>query len=256
MAQTEVVSDKVVAPAGRLAGKVALITGGTRGIGFAVAKAYAREGAKLVIVGRQSSELKTALQILKELGSDVTAAKVDLNGREACEGLYTAAIRSYGKIDILVNNAAVLGPRLPLLNYPASDWADVMRTNVDTVFWLTKATLGSMIPMNTGSIINVISGLAHGGRANWGAYSVSKAAVLNLTEVLAEEVKPYNIRVNAINPGATRTMMRAEAFPKEDPQTLPNPEDIVNSFIYLATDVSKGVTGQAFEAQDWVGQSF
>lgn len=256
MAQAAVLSEKVVAPAGRLKGKVALVTGGTRGIGFAVAKAYAQEGAKLIIAGRQSSELKLAIQILKEMGADATAAKVDLNSREACEGLYTAAIRSYGKIDVLVNNAAVLGPRLPIINYPADDWSQVMRTNVDVVYWLSKAALGSMIPLNTGSIINVISGLAHGGRANWGAYSVSKAAVLNLTEVMAEELKQYNVRVNAINPGATRTMMRAEAFPKEDPATLPTPEDIVNPFIYLASDVAKGVSGQAFEAKDWIGQTF
>lgn len=246
----------VVAPANRLAGKAALITGGTRGIGLAVAKAYVREGAKVVIAARDSDELKTAVGILKDLGGDVTAAKVDLKNRAAAEGLYTAAIRSYGKVDILVNNAAILGPQTEILRYPADDWDEVMRTNVDSVFWLTKAALSSMISSNSGSIINVVSGVGVKGRATWGAYAVSKAAVLNLTEVVAEEVARYQIRVNAINPGPTRTMMRAEAAPKEDPETLPAPEDIVNPFIYLASDVSRGVTGQSLEARDWFGRTF
>ncbi len=246
----------VVAPADRLKGKVALITGGTRGIGLAIAKAYALEGAKVIIASRTSSELKTALGELKELGADATGTKVNLNSWDSCKGLHTGAIRTYGKVDILVNNAAVLGPRESILKYPVDEWDKVMRTNTDVVFWMSKAALGSMIPENTGSIINVISGVAYKGRANWGAYSVSKAAVVNLTEVLAEEVATYNIRVNAVNPGPTATSMRAEAFPKEDPETLPKAEEITNPFIYLGCDVSKGVSGSSFDAKDWIGRSF
>lgn len=246
----------VVTPANRLAGKVALITGGTRGIGFAVAKAYVAEGAKVIIASRTSEELKIALNQLKDMGADATAIKANLTSRDACESLYTAAIRSYGKIDVLVNNASILGPMSTIVNYPPAEWAAVMDANLNAPFWLTRAVLGTMIPANTGSIINVTSGVAAKGRAKWGAYAVSKAALLNLTEVLADEVKGYNVRVNAINPGPTRTMMRAEAFPKEDPATLPAPEDIVNPFIYLASDVSKGVTGTALDAKDWFGRSF
>jgi len=252
----EEMSSAVVAPANRLKGKVALITGGTRGIGFAIAKAYVREGAKVVIASRTADELRTALSILKELGGDATATRVDLSNQAACESLYTAAIRAFGKVDILVNNAAVLGPLKPILNYPAEDWQSVMQTNVNVVFWMCKAALGSMIPANEGSIINVTSGVAEKGRAGWGAYSVSKAAVNNFTEVLAEEVQQYRIRVNAVNPGATRTAMRAAAFPKEDPNTLPKADDVVNPFIYLASEVSRGVTGQVFNSSDWMGRSF
>lgn len=246
----------VVAPANRLAGKAALITGGTRGIGLAVARAYVLEGARVVIASRNADELRTAIGILKDLGGDVTGTKVDLSSRAAAESLYTAAIRAYGKIDILVNNAAVLGAQAEILRYPADEWDEVMRTNVDAVFWMTKAALSSMISANAGSIINVISGVALKGRAGWGAYSVSKAAVLNLTQVVAEEAARYQVRVNAVNPGPTRTMMRAEAAPKEDPETLPAAEDVVNPFIYLASDVSRGVTGQALESRDWFGRSF
>ncbi len=248
---------KVVEPAGRLKGKVALITGGTRGIGFAIAKAFASEGAKLVIAGKSPRGIKDALKELKELGATATGTKVNLDGHHAAESLCTAAIRAYGKVDVLVNNAALLGPaRVPLDQYPVSEWDAVMRTNVDAVYYLSRAVLGSMIPGNMGSIINVTSGVAKKGRGGWGAYSVSKAAIDNLTEVMAEDVSKYNVRVNAINPGPTRTDMRASAFPGEDPNSLPHPDDIMNGFIYLASEVSKGVTGNIFEAKDWVGRSF
>lgn len=256
MSDVQTENSPVVEPANRLAGKVALITGGTKGIGLAVAKAFAAEGAKLVIAARDSQQLRISLNMLKELGAEATAAKADLESREGCEALYTGAIRQYGKIDILVNNAAILGPMEPIRDYPADEWSSVMRTNLDSVFWLSKAVIGSMVPNNGGSIINVISGVAFTGRAKWGAYAVSKAAVLNLTQVMADELKEFNVRVNAINPGPTRTMMRAEAYPKEDPKSLPAPEDIVNPFIYLGADVSKGVTGEALDSRDWIGKSF
>ncbi len=249
-------TNPVAAPADRLAGKVALVTGGTRGIGLAVAKAYVREGAKVVIASRTVSELKAALESLKELGGDVTATRVDLNSWETCQSLYMAAIRAYGKIDILVNNAGMLGPRVEILNYPNPDWSRVMRTNLDVVFWMSKAVLGMMVPGNSGSIINVSSGVAKSGGPRWGAYAVSKAAVENLTQVIAGEVKQYGVRANTVNPGPTRTMMREEAYPSEDPATLPRPDDIVNPFIYLAADASKGVTGVSLESSDWMGREF
>ncbi len=249
-------NSNVIAPAGRLQGKVAVITGGTRGIGLAVAQAYVREGAKVVIASRTSSELKIALGILKDMGAEATATKVDLHSEDACKALYFGTLRSYGRIDVLVNNAAVLGPLTPIGSYPGDDWAKVMQTNLNVVYWMSKAALGSMIPSNSGSIINVVSSVAKKGRANWGAYSVSKAAVVNLSEVMAEENAKYNIRVNCVNPGATRTMMRAEAMPREDPATLPSTDDVVNPFIYLATDVSRGLTGSVLDAKDWFGRQF
>lgn len=256
LVKENVVNNPVVAPANRLKDKVAVISGGTRGIGLAVAKAYVREGAKVVIASRSGAELKTALAELKDLGGDATATQVDLNSEDSCRMFINGALRQYAKIDILVNNAGILGPRTPILQYTTKDWDNVMRTNLDVVFWNTRAALGTMIPCNQGTIINVTSGVGTKGRAGWGAYAVSKAGVINLTEVVSEEVSKYNIRVNCINPGPTRTMMREEAFPQEDPNTLPKPEDIVNPFIYLASDVSRGVTGMVLESRDWVGRSF
>lgn len=252
----KVIPQPVVQPANRLAGKVALVTGGTRGIGLAVAKAYAREGAKVVIASRTSGELKTALEELKALGGDVVATKIDLSSWEACSALIASTLRTYATIDILVNNAAILGPRQKIINYPVDAWDEVMKTNLNAVFWLSKAALGTMIPNNGGSIINVSSGVAEQGRAEWGAYAVSKAAVENFSEVLSDEVASFNIRVNCVDPGPTRTMMREEAYPKENPETLPKPEDVVNPFIYLACEASKGVTGSVFKSKDWIGRSF
>lgn len=256
MTKEAVSKPAVVTPAGRLKGKVALITGGSRGIGLSVAKAYVREGARVVIAARTGDELKTALGILKDLGGDATGIRIDLDSAESCRSLYMGAVRSYGRIDVLVNNAGRLGPIAPIVNYPDDEWQAVMRTNTDCVYWLSKAVLSTMIPQNGGSIINVVSSVGEKGRARWGAYSVSKAAVINLTEVIAEEVGQYGIRANAINPGATRTMMRAEAFPGENPETLPSPDEIVNPFIYLASDASRGASGLTLEARDWMGRTF
>jgi NAD(P)-dependent dehydrogenase (short-subunit alcohol dehydrogenase family) len=112
-----------------------------------------------------------------------------------------------------------------------------------------------MVPQNAGSIINVSSGVGRRGREKWGAYAVSKFGIEGMTQVLAEEMKPYKIRVNSVNPGPTRTEMRAKAYPGEDPHTLPAPADITNAFVYLASDFSQGVTGEQFDARDWMGRA-
>ncbi|HMX62292.1 MAG TPA: SDR family NAD(P)-dependent oxidoreductase, partial [Candidatus Sumerlaeota bacterium] len=241
-AQDAAHTSSLVQPAGRLQGKVALITNGTRGLGFAIAKAYVREGAKVVVAGTVASELKVALDDLSELGGDATATKIDLSSQAACEQLYNGALRSYGKIDILVNNSAVVGPMVPIVQYSGRDWDDVIRVNLDTVYWLSKAVLGSMIPSNGGSIINITAAVAQRGRAKWGAYSVAKAGVENLTQILAEENSIYNIRVNCVDPGAL--------------DEVASLDEVLNPFIYLAADVSKGATGLHLASSDWVGRRF
>ncbi|MCC6547230.1 SDR family oxidoreductase [Candidatus Sumerlaeota bacterium] len=232
----------VVQPAGRLQGKVALITNATRGLGFAIAKAYVREGAKVVLAGSIASELKVALDELSELGGDATATKISLGSQAACEQLFNGALRSYGKIDVLVNNASVVGPMVPIVQYSPRDWDETLRGNLDVVYWLSKAVLGSMIPSNGGSIINVTASVAKRGRARWGAYSVAKAGVENLTEILAEETSIYNIRVNCVDPGALN-----------ESDSL---DEVLNPFIFLASDVSRGTTGLHLLSSDWVGRSF
>ena len=126
-----------------------------------------------------------------------------------------------------------------------------MRVNLTGVFFVTKEVLQIMIPRRQGSIINVSSGVGRVGKARWGAYAVSKFGLEGFTQMLAEEVNEFDIRVNAVNPGPTRTEMRAEAYPEENPMTLPTPDEITEVFSYLASDESLAVTGKSLDARDW-----
>jgi NAD(P)-dependent dehydrogenase (short-subunit alcohol dehydrogenase family) len=238
-----------------LAGKGALVTGGSRGIGRAVAAAYAGAGARVFICGRDEQSLADALTDLRQRGGAVKGAAGDVGAPEDAERIARAAISHCGAIHVLVNNASILGPREPIESYPVGDWNEVLRINLTGIFLITRAILPGMLAQRAGSIINVSSGVGRQGKARWGAYSVSKAGLEAFTQVLAEEVGAAGIRVNSVNPAATRTAMRAQAYPQEDPGTLPRPEDITRVFLYLASDASASVTGQALEARDWLRRS-
>jgi NAD(P)-dependent dehydrogenase (short-subunit alcohol dehydrogenase family) len=237
----------------KLINNVALITGATRGIGKAVAAAYLREGARLFICARNQQEVAATV---RELRYDNTDAQVDGcagdvgKENDVCQ-IVDAVIERFQTIDTLVNNASLLGPRVALVDYPFGQWEDVIRVNLHGVFLLSQQVVKRMIARRHGSIINVSSGVGRVGRARWGAYAVSKFGLEGLTQVLADEVKEFGIRVNSVNPGPTRTEMRAEAYPEEDPLTLPTPEQITPIFVHLASAQSENVTGQMLEAQDW-----
>jgi len=234
-----------------LAGKVALITGGSRGIGKAVAMAYAREGAKVFIAARRKADLKKAAEEIRSVGGAVSWCAADITKLKEVKRLVKEVCHAYGTIHILVNNASILGPREPIARYPLSSWQEVVKVNLTALFLVTQEALRVMIPQREGSIINLSSGVGRIGKARWGAYAASKFGVEGLTQVLAEEVKDYNIRVNAVNPGGTRTEMRAQAYPDEDPLTLPTPAEITGVFVYLASTESQGITGKSFDARDW-----
>jgi NAD(P)-dependent dehydrogenase (short-subunit alcohol dehydrogenase family) len=240
---------------GVLTGKVALITGGSRGIGKAVAIAYAKEGAKLFICARRRAGLARAAREIRAAGGEVSWLAADIAKAKEARRVVREARRRYGRIDVLVNNASILGPREPIARYPLAAWKEVIEVNLTALFLVTTEALGVMIPQREGSIINLSSGVGRTGKARWGAYATSKFGVEGLTQVLADEVKQSNIRVNAVNPGATRTAMRAEAYPHEDPLTLPAPEEITPVFVYLASSESSGVTGKSFDAREWINQS-
>jgi NAD(P)-dependent dehydrogenase (short-subunit alcohol dehydrogenase family) len=239
-------------PAGKLTGKVALITGASRGIGKAVALAYARESAKVFLCARSEADLGRAAGEIRTAGGEASFIAVDLARDGAGERVIREVERRYGAVDVLVNNAGILGPRAPIATYPTKAWKEVIQINLTSVFALTQAALRLMMARRKGSIINVSSGVGRIGKGRWGAYAVSKFAIEGFTQVLAEELKEWNIRVNALNPGGTRTSMRAEAYPEEDPATLPAPEEIAPVFVYLASDESAKVTGQSLDARDWI----
>ena len=237
---------------GKLTGKVALVTGGSRGIGRAIALAYAREGAKIFICARREQELKATADEIRASGGEAGWTVADISKTRDVKRLIRGVRHAYGAIHVLVNNASILGPRETIVRYPLSAWEEVLRVNLTALFTVTKEALGIMIPQKEGSIINLSSGVGRVGKARWGAYAASKFGVEGFTQVLAGEVREWNIRVNAVNPGGTRTEMRAEAYPQEDPLTLPAADEITGVFVYLASPESEGVTGKSFEARDWL----
>jgi NAD(P)-dependent dehydrogenase (short-subunit alcohol dehydrogenase family) len=237
----------------RLEGKVALVTGASKGIGKAVAAAYANEGATVFICARNQAQLNRAVDEIRAAGGpgQVYGLAGDVGNAEDAKRLVSAAQQQVGAIQILVNNASLLGPRAPIAEYPISAWEEVIRVNLTGPFLMTREALQVMIPRHEGSIINVSSGVGRVGRARWGAYAASKFGLEGLTQLTADEVREFGIRVNAVNPGPTRTDMRAAAYPEEDPLTLPVPDEITAVFLHLASDESRAVTGQSFEAEDW-----
>jgi NAD(P)-dependent dehydrogenase (short-subunit alcohol dehydrogenase family) len=236
----------------KLTGKVALITGGSRGIGKAVAAAYAREGAGVFVCARGDADLNRAVADIRTIGGAAHGCIGDVGDVTEAKAIVQGVLEQFGKLDVLVNNASFLGPRVPIVEYPVSAWEDVVRINLTGSFLMTQEALKVMIPQRGGSIINVSSGVGRVGRARWGAYAASKFGVEGLTQVLADELREFGIRANSVNPGPTRTEMRARAYPEEDPLTLPTPDHVAPVFVYLASDDSAAVTGQSLEAQDWL----
>jgi NAD(P)-dependent dehydrogenase (short-subunit alcohol dehydrogenase family) len=232
-----------------LEGKVAMITGASQGLGRALALAFAREGARVVINSRSEETIRPVAEEAESLGAEVLALAADVSRSADGERLVSAAAERYGRIDVLVNNAGVLGPRVPIVEYPEDEWRRVIDANLTGPFLVTKAAIPHM--PEGGSIINVASGVSVEGRAEWGAYSVSKFGVEGLTQILAAELEEHGIRANAVDPGGMRTGMRAAAYPEEDPLTRITPEENTDIFLYLASDESRGVTGQRFKAQEF-----
>ena len=235
----------------KLSAKVALVTGASHGIGRAVAAAYARAGASVFICGRDQGALATAVKELRADGGAIDGAPGDIGSPADAQRIAQAALKRFGTIDVLVNNAGILGPRVAIADYPIAAWNEVIRINLTGLFLITHEVLPVMLAQRSGSIINVTSGVGRAGKAKWGAYAVAKAGLEGFTQVLADEVKSLGIRVNSVNPAATRTRMRAAAHPTEDPMILPPAESITPIFVYLASVESSDVTGQALSARDW-----
>jgi NAD(P)-dependent dehydrogenase (short-subunit alcohol dehydrogenase family) len=232
-----------------LGGKVALITGASQGLGRALAFAYAREGARVVINARSEESIRPVAGEVEALGAEVLALAADVSQSADVRRLVNAATQRFDRIDVLVNNAGVLGPRVAIVEYPEDEWRRVIDANLTGPFLVSKAVVPHM--PEGGSIVNVVSGVSVEGRPEWGAYSVSKFGVEGLTQILASELEDRGIRVNAVDPGGMRTEMRAAAYPEEDPMTRITPEENTGVFLYLASDESKGVTGERFKAQEF-----
>jgi NAD(P)-dependent dehydrogenase (short-subunit alcohol dehydrogenase family) len=229
--------------------KVTLVTGASQGLGRALALAFAREGARVVVNARSEESIRTVAEEVEGAGAEVLAVAADVSKVSDVERLVGEAVGRFGRIDVLVNNAGLLGPRVTIGEYPEDEWRRVIDANLTGPFLVSKAAIGYM--GEGGSIINVVSGVSVEGRAEWGAYSVSKFGVEGLTQILAAELAERGVRANAVDPGGMRTDMRAAAYPEEDPQTRITPEENTAVFLYLASDESRDATGQRFKAQEF-----
>ena len=232
-----------------LQGKAALVTGASQGLGRALALAYAKGGASLVVNSRSEEGIRPVAGEVEGLGAEVLAVAADVSKGEDAKRLVDEAVGRFGGIDVLVNNAGLLGPRVAIEEYPEEEWRRVIDANLTGPYLVSKAAIPHL--REGASIINVVSGVSVEGRAEWGAYSVSKFGMEGLSQILAAELESRNIRSNAVDPGGMRTEMRAAAYPEEDPQTRITPEENTAVFLYLASDESRGVTGRRFKAQEF-----
>jgi NAD(P)-dependent dehydrogenase (short-subunit alcohol dehydrogenase family) len=234
-------------PVGSLDNQVALITGAGRGIGRATALLFGRAGARVVLCARSGREARAAAREIAALGGTALATETDISKPEAVSRLVRAALRRFGRIDILINNAGILGPRIPLAQYRTRDWTRVLDVNLTGTFLVTHAVLARMIPEGRGCIVSLSSSVGRQGRAGWGAYAVSKFGVEGMSQVLAQELASAGIRIMTYNPGGTRTRMRADAYPRENPSRLRTPEAVADDLLRLVTDASPAHSGMAFD---------
>ena len=237
-----------------LSGKVAIVTGGNQGIGFGIAKGLASVGATVVIANRRATEGQNAAESLKKEGLNAVAIPTDVSRMSSVASLVSKVVSDFGKIDILVNNAAVI-VRKPIEDFTEEEWDQIMNTNLRGLFLCCQLVGREMIKKKKGKIINISSVLSQIVQPGRSVYAVAKAGVSHLTRALALEWGKYNINVNAIGPGLTITPLNKKYF-EENPEDLKNlvasipkgreayPQDYAGAAIFLASDASDYITGQ------------
>ena len=231
--------------------RIALVTGASKGIGRAIALAYAAEGAHLALVARSHDALADVARQIDDLGRDALPVSADLGDEAEIKRVQAAVHERFGQIDILVNNVGIIHPRIDLVDFDPALWRKVIDVNLIGPALQTKAVLPSMMDRRTGKIINISSIGGRSGSASRSAYRATKAALISLTESVAAEVRPHGINVNCICPGTVDTEGLREAFDrpgrKTDP-TLMSSQEIAEVAVFLASDASSAITGTAIDA--------
>lgn len=238
-------------PGKPLAGRTAVVTGGTRGIGLAIARALAEDGASVVVSGRDAARLESAVSELEGLGAAAVGVTADQSKREDCDRLVDAAKERFGRIDVLVNNAGITRDQL-LVRMKDDEWDEVVDTNLRGVFLMTRAAAKSMMRQKTGRIINITSTAGAMGNPGQVNYSAAKAGVIGLTKAAARELAHWNILVNAVAPGLIETDMTAglpgaarEALLQQVPlKRIGAAREVAEVVRFLAGDGAAYVTGQ------------
>jgi NAD(P)-dependent dehydrogenase (short-subunit alcohol dehydrogenase family) len=230
----------------KLKDKVAMITGGGRGIGKAIALAYAREGAKLALCARTGTELEQSVNELRGLGTEAEGWVCDVSVPESVQLFVAGVQKKFGRIDVLVNNAGVMTRPVPITELEIKKWDYTIAVNLRGPFLVTQAVLPIMMKQKYGSIINVSSSIGRGAYANFTAYATSKWGLEGFSLNLAAETRASGIRVNSVEPGYVATKMTGYHGSK--------PESVTDVFVYLASDDSKGVTGKMLSSSGWKSQ--
>lgn len=219
----------------RLENRSALITGPNRGIGLAIARAYAREGAQVLLAGRNEEALRRVQKEIAAAGGQARVFSVDLEDADSVRRLADQVRAAVASLDIFVANAASLGARVALIRYPLDTWIQTFKINVEANLILLGALDALLKKSDSARIIMLSAGVARQGKATTGSYAVSKAALEAMVRIYAVESAGTPIRINIVNPGPTRTAMRARAAPDEDPMTLKTPDDIAPLFVELSS---------------------
>lgn len=232
--------------------RIILVTGASDGIGREAALTYARYGAEVILMGRSPEKLQRVKEAIDQLNKCAAYTVVfDLAEAtpERCHLVAEQLSQQFSRLDGVLHNAGILGEIVPLAELDPQIWQQVMNINLDATFFLTQALLPLLLKSDAGSLVFTTSSVGRTGRAGWGAYAVSKFATEGMMQVLADEYKTQALRVNCINPGGTRTKMRASAFPQEDANKLKTPADLMPLYLYLMGDDSRRKTGISFDAQ-------
>ena len=241
------------APQDLLNGRTILVTGASDGIGKVLATTLAGHGATVILLGRSQEKLESLYDELEERHPGrVLIHPLDFASATAGDYrvLADSLMEQFPCLDGLVHNAGLLGARTPIEFYPEQDWREIMEVNVNAVFYLTRALLPALAQAPDARLLLTSSSVGRRGRAYWGAYAVSKFAVEGLMQTLADELETTSkIRVNSINPGGTRTKMRARAYPAEEPGTQPEPETLMPVYLYLFSPEARPIHGQAIDVR-------
>lgn len=227
----------------KLKDKVALITGGGRGIGKAVAMAYAREGARLALCARTASELEQTVQEVRGLKAQCEGWNCDVSLEDAVKDFVAKVMKSFGRIDVLVNNAGIMTRPAPMAELETKKWDYTIAVNLRGPFLVTQTVWPVMVKQKSGSIINVSSSIGRGAYANFIAYATSKWGLEGFTQTLAVEGRSHNIRVNTVDPGYVATKLTGYSGSK--------PESVTEVFVYLASEESKGISGKMLSSSGW-----
>ncbi len=237
-----------------LEGKVALVTGASRGIGRAVAIELARHGAHLILQGRIAGALEETDDAIRSAsGSPATIIPLNLTQSDRVDALGPTLYQRFGHLDIFIANAGVLGALTPLAHITDQIWQNTMLVNLEANWRLVRTLDPLLRRSEAGRVVFVSSGAASGKKAYWGTYAISKAGLDALARTYAAEVANTAIKVNIINPGPIATAMRSKAYPGEDPATLPRPESIAPMFLELC-DPNLEATGETFNGREWLAK--